>query len=205
RKEQEERLKKALNQMEEDVQRAAATRARNVTSTEDAQALQQQAQAQQAIINRLRTLKPTGRIVLQLPANAKAADLPDLTLEDGDRLVVPARPSTVSVFGSVFNESSFLYGPNQSVSDYLSLAGGPRKEADKGSIYVIRADGSVISNRNSGFLTASLDSAHLMPGDAIVVPEDFTRTTWTKDLKDWTQIFYQFGLGAAALQVIKNN
>ncbi|MGH8749953.1 MAG: SLBB domain-containing protein, partial [Burkholderiales bacterium] len=205
RKEQDERLKKALNQMEEDLQRAAATRARNVTSTEDAAALAQQAQAQQAIIIRLRTLKPTGRIVLQLPENAKAADLPDLTLEDGDRLVVPARPSTVSVFGSVFNESSFLYGPNQSVSDYLSLAGGPRKEADKGSIYVIRADGSVISNRNSGFLTASLDSAHLMPGDAIVVPEDFTRTTWTKDLKDWTQIFYQFGLGAAALQVIKNN
>jgi len=36
------------------------------------------------------------------------------------------------------------------------------------------------------------------------VPEDYTRTSWTKDLKDWTQIFYQFGLGVAALQVIKN-
>ncbi|MGH8739237.1 MAG: SLBB domain-containing protein, partial [Burkholderiales bacterium] len=60
RKEQDERLKKALNQMEEDLQRAAATRARNVTSTEDAAALAQQAQAQQAIIIRLRTLKPTG-------------------------------------------------------------------------------------------------------------------------------------------------
>jgi hypothetical protein len=43
-----------------------------------------------------------------------------------------------------------------------------------------------------------------MPGDAIIVPEDLTRTTWVKDLKDWTQIFYQFGLGAAALAVIKN-
>jgi hypothetical protein len=44
-----------------------------------------------------------------------------------------------------------------------------------------------------------------MPGDAIIVPEDLTRTSWVKDLKDWTQIFYQFGLGAAALTVIKNN
>jgi polysaccharide export outer membrane protein len=60
-----------------------------------------------------------------------------------------------------------------------------------------------VSNRNTGFLAASLDSTQLMPGDAIVVPEDFTRTTWTKDLKDWTQIFYQFGLGAAALKVIR--
>jgi polysaccharide export outer membrane protein len=203
RKEQEERLKKALNQLEEDVQRAAASRARNVTSTEDAAALEQQAKAQQAIINRLRGLKPTGRIVLQLPVHANAANLPDIALEDGDRLIVPARPATVSVFGSVFNESSFLYGPNKSVSDYISLAGGPRKEADKDSIYVIRADGSVVSNRNTGFLAASLDSTQLMPGDAIVVPEDFTRTTWTKDLKDWTQIFYQFGLGAAALKVIR--
>ena len=42
-----------------------------------------------------------------------------------------------------------------------------------------------------------------MPGDAIVVPEDFERTTWMRDLKDWTAIFYQFGLGAAALKVIK--
>jgi protein involved in polysaccharide export with SLBB domain len=203
RKEQEERLKQALNQLEEDVQRAAASRARNVTSQEDAAALEQQTKSQQAIINRLRGLQPTGRIVLQLPANAKAADLPDISLEDGDRLYVPARPSTVSVFGSVFNESSFLFGPDKSVSDYISLAGGPRKEADKDSIYVIRADGSVVSGRNSSFLTASLDSTRLMPGDAIVVPEDFSRTTWTKDLKDWTQIFYQFGLGAAALKVIR--
>jgi len=43
-----------------------------------------------------------------------------------------------------------------------------------------------------------------MPGDAIVVPEDFTRTSWTRDLKDWTQILYQFGLGAAALKVIRD-
>ena len=44
----------------------------------------------------------------------------------------------------------------------------------------------------------------MMPGDAIVVPEDLYRTTLTKDLKDWTQIFYQFGLGAAALTVLKD-
>ena len=50
----------------------------------------------------------------------------------------------------------------------------------------------------------SLDGTRLMPGDAIAVPEDLRRTTWTKDLKDWTQIFYQFGLGAAAIQVIRN-
>jgi hypothetical protein len=43
-----------------------------------------------------------------------------------------------------------------------------------------------------------------MPGDTIVVPEDFERTTWTKTLRDWTQIFFQFGLGVAALEVLKD-
>jgi len=35
------------------------------------------------------------------------------------------------------------------------------------------------------------------------VPEDTERSTWVKSLKDWTQIFYQFGLGAAAIQTLK--
>jgi len=42
-----------------------------------------------------------------------------------------------------------------------------------------------------------------MPGDTIVVPEDYERTTWTKDLKDWGQIFYQFALGVAAIKVLR--
>jgi len=204
RKSQEERLAQAINQMQEDIQRAAAQRARNVTGAEEAAALKPEAEAQMKFLERLRALKPTGRIVLELPENPTVADLPDMVLEDGDRLLVPQRPSMVSVYGTVFNESSFIYRANKTVGDYLSQAGGPRKEADKASIYVLRADGSVLSNRQSGFIVASLDSVRLMPGDAIVVPEDYTRTSWTKDLKDWTQIFYQFGLGVAALQVIKN-
>jgi len=202
RKNQEERLKQAILQFEQDLQRAAATRARNVTSAEDAASLKAEAEAQQAMVARLRTLKPTGRIVLELPENASPADFPDIALEDGDRLAIPQRPGMVSVFGTVFNESSFLYRPEKNVSDYLAQAGGPRKEADERSIYVLRADGSVISKRGSGLLVSSLDRMRPMPGDAIVVPEDLTRTTLTKDLKDWTQIFYQFGLGAAALKVI---
>jgi polysaccharide export outer membrane protein len=204
RRSQEERLKQALVQYDQDIQRAAATRARNVTSAEEAASLKVEADAQQATLARLRTLQPTGRIVLELPEIAQIADLPEIALEDGDRLVIPQRPSMVIVFGRVFNEAAFLYKEDKSVSDYLAQAGGPRKEADKGSIYLLRADGSVISKRTSGLLLSSLDSFRPMPGDTIVVPEDLTRTSWAKDLRDWTQILYQFGLGAAALQVIKN-
>jgi len=204
RKEQEERLKTALDQIEQDMQRASVTRARSVTSPEDAASLKQEADAQRALIARLRNLRPTGRVVLQLPERATIDDFPDIELEDGDRVMVPQQSSQVSVFGTVFNESSFVYQPNQTVGDYLGLAGGPRKQADRSSIYLLRANGSVVSARQGGFLSRSINSQRPMPGDAIVVPEDYERTTWMKDLRDWTQIFYQFGLGAAALKVIKD-
>jgi protein involved in polysaccharide export with SLBB domain len=204
RKNQEERFRQAIVQYEQDLQRAAAARARNVTSAEEAASLKAEAEAQQAQIARLRTLRPTGRIVLELPEKPTVDHLPEMVLEDGDRLVVPQRPSMVSVFGTVFNESAFLHRDDKTVSDYLAQAGGPRKEADKRSIYLLRADGSVISRRGTGFFFGSLDNMHPMPGDAIIVPEDLTRTSWIKDLKDWTQIFFQFGLGVAALEVLRD-
>jgi hypothetical protein len=90
------------------------------------------------------------------------------------------------------------------VNDYLSLAGGPRKQADERSIYLLKANGPVTSSRQSAILTSSLAGRRIMPGDTIVVPEDFQRTTWTKAIRDWPQISCQFGRGAAALQVIKD-
>ena len=113
RRDQEERLREALDRLEQDVQRAAVTRAQSVVSAEDAASLKQQAEAQRALIARLRTLRPTGRIVLELPENPTIANLPDIELEDGDRLIIPQLPSQVSVFGTVFNESSFLYRPTR--------------------------------------------------------------------------------------------
>jgi polysaccharide export outer membrane protein len=202
---QEKTLDEALYRLERDMQRFNSLRAQNVTSPEDAASLKQQADVQQALLTRLRQIRPIGRIVLELPEIAKAGDLPDMPLEDGDRFIVPPPPSMVSVVGSVFGESSFVYKPDKRVSDYLVQAGGTTKGADQGSIYVLRADGSVKSKRQEGFFTASLESSRLMPGDSIVVPEELDRTTVTRALKDISQIFYQFGLGAAAVSVLKRS
>jgi hypothetical protein len=39
--------------------------------------------------------------------------------------------------------------------------------------------------------------------DAIVVPEDYAPVSWVRELKDWSQIFYQFGLGVAAIRILR--
>ena len=202
RKIQNVQYQEALNRIERDMESDAATRARNVLSTEDAAALPALQAARRAQIARLRELIPNGRIVLELPLNPKLADFPDVPLEDSDRLFVPTQPSMVTVFGSVLAETSFLYRPEKRVSDYVAQAGGPTVRAAPSQTFILRSDGSVTGSSRS-WLGSSLSNAEVMPGDTVIVPEDYERVPWARALRDWSQIFYQFGLGAAALKVLK--
>ena len=201
---QQENYDRALRDMETDVARQSGSQ--RVSSGDDANAQAARAQATSRLIERLRALRPSGRIVLQMAPDA--TDLPDLALEDGDRIYIPARPTTVGVFGSVFNAATYLYLPGRSIDDYLRLAGGPTKGADKDSIFVVRANGSVLSRRQSnvGWFSSGSQFGGLRaePGDSIFAPEELDKTTFTQNLKDWTQILSQFGLGMAAIRILGN-
>ncbi|MCX7144180.1 MAG: polysaccharide export protein [Proteobacteria bacterium] len=202
---QQKQLDETINRLEREMQRSSISRSKNLTSAEEAAGLGPESAAQQGLIARLRQIKAQGRIVLELPSDFAAGltDLPDLTLEDGDRFTVPSRPSMVGVVGAVYNESAFIYRQEKQLADYLRQAGGISKFGDKKDVYVLRADGTVLSKRQSDGLMSSFDSTRLMPGDTIVVPEAVDGITWTKVLKDWGQILYQFGLGAAAFKVLQ--
>jgi len=139
-----------------------------------------------------------------------AAVLPDMTLEDGDRIVIPPRPSFIGVAGAVYNENVLLWRGNRTVGDYLKSS-GPTESADLDNIFVLRADGGVASRAQGGWFgmgRGTLDSMILAPGDTLVVPEKIDReTNYTaimRGVKDWTQIIYQLGLGAAAIKVLRN-
>ena len=196
---QQENYERALRDLELEFAKSSTTLRTNTADEAAAQA--QRATGTTRLIERLRSLKPSGRVVLQLPPGG--SELPDLALEDGDRLYIPALPTTVGVFGSVFNAGSFLWSDKRNMDDYLRLAGGPTKGADEASVFVIRANGSVVSNLQSkGWLsTRSSEFVGLVaqPGDTIFVPEDISRVTFVQGAKDWTQILYQFGVGIAAI------
>lgn len=200
---QQQNYERALRDFETQVASAAVTR--RTSTSEEATALASSNAANSRLIQQLRSLKPTGRIVLQLTPISDA--LPELVLEDGDRLNIPARPTTVGVFGSVFSTGSYLHSANRTVGDYLRLAGGPTRGADDNSVFVIRANGTVSSSlQESGFFSRGNQIAGLPtePGDTIFVPEELNRTSFLQNARDWTQVFYQFGLGAAGLKVLKN-
>jgi protein involved in polysaccharide export with SLBB domain len=162
--------------------------------------------ANQGLASRLHHARASGRIVLNLsPFSQSVSDLPDMVLEDGDRLVIPSRPSTIQVIGAVFNQNAFLCESNARVSGYLRLAGGPAREADRHQIFVLRADGSVVhrGSGNSIFDPSSLDNLRLYPGDTIVVPEKMVKSSAFRALADWTQVMSQLSLSSAALDVVK--
>jgi protein involved in polysaccharide export with SLBB domain len=99
--------------------------------------------------------------------------LADITVHDGDVLIIPQNPNTVLVTGQVFNPTAISQQGGSSAKWYLSQAGGLTPMADRKAVFVIRADGSVISakNNNSGWWSGDPLSASLRPGDTVVVPE----------------------------------
>jgi polysaccharide biosynthesis/export protein len=205
RVEQQQRLGDFANSFEREVASSAANLRGSVISPEEAAAAGSQVAEQRELVRKLREVHATGRIVLDLdPRQPSAEGLPDLALEDGDAFIVPSRPSFVNVVGSVYNGTSFLYGPEKRLGDYLRESGGATRTGDERHAFLIRADGSVVSKSWwNGIFAQGFEGLRLNPGDTIVVPEQINKTTFLKGLKDWSQVFAQFGLGAAAINVLK--
>jgi protein involved in polysaccharide export with SLBB domain len=213
RKQQTATLQTVAQKLEEQVTAGAANRAANLTVSDPTQlAIQQQRiQTEERLarerLARLRSMKPSGRISLELdPATPQ---LPTMTLEDGDRIVIPPRPSFVGAAGAVYNDNVLVWRPGRTVADYL-LSAGPTENADIDNLFVLRADGSVTTRSQGSFLgvgRGDLKSLVMVPGDTLVIPDKIDRetgyTVFMRGLKDWTQIIYQLGLGAAAIQVLR--
>jgi protein involved in polysaccharide export with SLBB domain len=127
------------------------------------------------VLSELQAAPPVGRVVVHIKPDINkwrntAADVP---VRDGDVLLIPKKADYVTVTGQVYNATAVSYQPGRSAKWYLSQAGGFTPVADKASIFVIRADGSVIAakNNNGGLFAGNPLSAELRPGDSIVVPE----------------------------------
>jgi len=208
RKQQRLNLDQAIRRFEADSSSQLAAAAQNVQDTDKATVLAQSQAAQRQTLNRLRSLEPTGRMSLEL--NPYRTVLPDLLMEDGDQVTIPYRSDSVSVFGAVLSESSLMHRDGLSVRDYLERAGLVRDAAPTQAL-IIRADGSVegdtASVRNL-WVFGGVMGKNVYPGDSIFVPEKIDRRTgyvqFMQGAKDWTQLLYQFGLGAAAYKTLKN-
>jgi polysaccharide export outer membrane protein len=196
---EQQRLNEYADSLEAEISVAAANNNARAISDRDAAAANASALDSREAIARLRRLTPLGRIVLEVKPDSRGIEsLPDIPLEDGDRFVVPRVPSTVTVEGQVYSANSFIFERNRKERDYMRQAGGPDRTADRKRTFILRADGSVFSRQYG-----DVDHATIFPGDTIVVPPQLDRRAVLRNLVDIATVVGQFGLGAAAINVLK--
>jgi protein involved in polysaccharide export with SLBB domain len=141
-------------------------------------------------LTQLEENQPVGRVVvhIQPSVNAWRNTPADVPLSDGDVLVIPKKANYVAITGQVYNPTAVSFQPGESARWYLSQAGGLTQIADKKAVFVIRADGSVLSAKNNssnGFWNSDPLNAVLRPGDSIVVPERAPNVGG----RNWTNLF----------------
>jgi protein involved in polysaccharide export with SLBB domain len=137
-----------------------------------------------------------GRVVIRLDELDKFEETSsDLVLEDGDSLMIPQKPATILVMGSVRSPTGIIYEDNMDVQYYLNRAGGVTREADEKGIHILKADGSAIA--------AFVRLRNIEPGDVIVVPPSSEpKVSWLPLLRDAVTVAGQFTLGLAGVRSI---
>ena len=136
----------------------------------DLQASMQQQRDQ--VLATLRSRPATGRQVIGISAaiskweNTSA----DIELRAGDTIVIPKRPNFVMVTGQVYNPEAITYMPGKDADWYLKKAGGVTQSGNRGVVFVVRADGSIVGH-GSIWSGSSVMNLRIKPGDSIVVPE----------------------------------
>ena len=215
RRVQEKRIQEFIQEQEQEIIKESARVTEAALSKDEAEQRQKALVQRRELVARLKAAAVTGRVVIKVhPLDKFKGSEYDLELEDGDSFYVPMNPSSVMVMGRVYNPNAILYTKGQPLEYYLNKVGGPAENADTKRIYLVKADGSVISRTQSSFWGYRWDpdlhqwasggfmSTSISPGDTILVPEKYERIYWGRELRDWTQIIFQLALAAGVLVAI---
>ncbi|MDC0244860.1 SLBB domain-containing protein [Pseudomonadota bacterium] len=147
----------------------------------------------------IENMKGEGRLVINLEEAIAGNRKFDIFLEDGDALIIPQLTNIINIIGEVRNPNVVNYSDSFDTEDYLSLAGGLSQRADSDNIYIIRANGSIVSLEKSIF-SLGLSKPRFQPGDTLVVP---IKENYQDPLPLWsqvTQIIYQSMVSIAAVK-----
>lgn len=152
---------------------AAVKTSLQTTGSEQAQLAAEASQQQQRVLEALRRAPTSGRLVIRMRPGLKGFEnsSQDIEVRDGDNIEIPKQPGVVLVVGQVYNTNAITYVGGKNAGWYLSESGGATRLADKGAIFIVRADGEITSRHQGGWWSTNVLSAGVRPGDTIVVPE----------------------------------
>ena len=114
--------------------------------------------------------------------------------KDGDKLIVPKKTQEVTILGEVQSPTSHVFEPGLTRDDYIDKSGGTTQKADRKRIYIVRANGDVISGHRAGWFRKTQDIT-MRAGDTIVVPLDTERVNMLPLVQAITTIIYNLAIG----------
>jgi len=146
--------------------------------------------------------QPIGRISIRLGRDLDllAESQYNLTLKDQDMIIVPTLIDTVTVFGEVFNPTSFIYDDELGAEDYITMASGFSSGADEDSVYVIHADGTSEPIISGWWIFSSY--ADIQKGDTVVVPLYIQEYNQLELWEGISKIISSFAITAATLKTL---
>jgi polysaccharide export outer membrane protein len=155
----------------------------------------------QQLMTQLRQLKPVGRLVIDLNhvMAARPGTPGDVLVRDGDRLLVPKQTQEITILGEVQSPTSHVFQAGLTRDDYIAKSGGVTQKADKKRIYVVHANGDVVSGGRTGWFRRT-QSTEIHPGDTIIVPLDTERVRALPLWQAVTTIIYNLTLGIYAIR-----
>jgi protein involved in polysaccharide export with SLBB domain len=158
----------------------------------------------QQLIQQLRNTKPVGRLVIDVHGVvSNAVGGPgDVLLRNGDVLLVPKKTQEITVLGEVQSPTSYIYRVGLTRDDYITKSGGATRRADRKRIYVVRANGDVVSGERSGWFRRS-HSVDIRPGDTIVVPLNTERVAALPLWTSVTTIIYNLAIALLAIHSVQ--
>jgi protein involved in polysaccharide export with SLBB domain len=194
-----EREQQQLDQLAQRLQSDLATMALQSAAANQAAAGQANVIGQ-SLLQQLKASKAVGRLVIDVDdaLAGRPGSSGDIVLLDGDVLSIPKRSQEVTVIGEVQTATSHFYRPRLERDDYVGLSGGTTRRADRGGIYVVRANGSVVSSESTKWFSRG-SRVEIQPGDTIVVPLDTERLPRLPLWQAVTQIVYNLAISAAAV------
>jgi protein involved in polysaccharide export with SLBB domain len=204
REQQQKRMDEMIESAEQEISKKQIELTGKASSSEELESTKSALAGLQRSTELLRTKRAEGRLVIRLSSLEKFKDSDyDVEIKGGDILEVPEKPNSVNVLGQVYNPTSFIPVDDGDVGYYLKKAGGPTRYAEEDDIYIVRADGTVISRQQSSYFSALFSSgfmsAGIKPGDTIVVPQRFEKIAWMREIKDIATILGQIALTAGVL------
>ncbi|MBT4838039.1 MAG: hypothetical protein HON94_11905, partial [Methylococcales bacterium] len=159
----------------------------------------------QKVSSELQVSQAQGRLAIDLKNLINFNNSDQIILKDGDTLVIPGKSSEITVLGEVYYPSSHHYKTDSTFEDYINLSGGYSKLANANDVYIVKANGQIISSDTLtpfGSSWFGINRFEINPGDTIVVPIEIQQVSTLRIIKQVSTILFNLATTAATLHTV---